>query len=156
MRRYASFASTRSNRYIGSSESNGDLPLRSRSHITSSFWIPRYLVTDSSVEHELLQEGKISSAGTSLSRPEIEALLAERFPVDRTALLRTGFFSTSMSRLSRSRGFDLQACSRCSCTPIASPTTARGGSRLADGCGRRCARPMTAYACLRHGTRCMC
>ncbi len=80
MRRYASFASTRSNRYIGSSESNGDLPLRSRSHITSSFWIPRYLVTDSSVEHELLQEGKISSAGTSLSRPEIEALLAERFP----------------------------------------------------------------------------
>jgi len=37
-------------------------------------------VTDSSVEHELLQEGKISSAGTSLSRPEVEALLAERFP----------------------------------------------------------------------------
>jgi hypothetical protein len=38
------------------------------------------LVTDSSVEHELLQEGHVSSAGTSLSQPEIEALLAERFP----------------------------------------------------------------------------
>jgi len=37
-------------------------------------------VTDSSVEHELLQEGHVSSAGTSLSQPEIEALLAERFP----------------------------------------------------------------------------
>ena len=48
--------------------------------ITSSFWIARYLVTDSSVEHELFQEGHISSAGTSMSRPEIEAVLAERFP----------------------------------------------------------------------------
>ncbi|WP_412763290.1 DUF6957 family protein (plasmid) [Pseudomonas aeruginosa] len=37
-------------------------------------------MTDSSVEHELLQEGKISSAGTSLSRPEVEAILAARFP----------------------------------------------------------------------------
>lgn len=33
-----------------------------------------------SPEHELLQEGWISSAGTSLSQGEIEALVAERFP----------------------------------------------------------------------------
>jgi hypothetical protein len=38
------------------------------------------LVTDSPDEHELLREGQISSAGTLLSRPEVEALLAERFP----------------------------------------------------------------------------
>ena len=33
-----------------------------------------------SPEHELLQEGRISSAGTSLSPEEIEALVVERFP----------------------------------------------------------------------------
>ena len=33
-----------------------------------------------SPEHGLLQEGWISSAGTSLSHAEIEALVAERFP----------------------------------------------------------------------------
>lgn len=33
-----------------------------------------------SSEHELLQEGLISSAGTSLSHAEIEALVVERFP----------------------------------------------------------------------------
>lgn len=31
-------------------------------------------------EHELLQDGQASSAGTSLSPTEIEALVAERFP----------------------------------------------------------------------------
>lgn len=31
-------------------------------------------------EHELLQDGQASSAGTSLSPAEIEALVAERFP----------------------------------------------------------------------------
>ncbi|MCE0963559.1 hypothetical protein LU666_30850, partial [Pseudomonas putida] len=36
-------------------------------------------MTDSPDEHELLREGQISSAGTLLSRPEVEALLAERF-----------------------------------------------------------------------------
>ena len=33
-----------------------------------------------SPEHELLQKGRISSASTSLSHAEIEALVAERFP----------------------------------------------------------------------------
>ena len=33
-----------------------------------------------SSEHELLQDGVISSAGTELSRVEVDALVAERFP----------------------------------------------------------------------------
>ncbi|ROM18401.1 hypothetical protein BK643_05845 [Pseudomonas protegens] len=37
-------------------------------------------MTVNSPEHELLQEGQISSAGTSLSHAEVEALAMEHFP----------------------------------------------------------------------------
>lgn len=37
-------------------------------------------MTDSSVELELLQNQRISSAGTEMSRAEIDAMVAERFP----------------------------------------------------------------------------
>ena len=37
-------------------------------------------MTGNSPEHEGLPSGEISSAGTSLSRAEIEAIVAERFP----------------------------------------------------------------------------
>lgn len=37
-------------------------------------------MTDSSVEHEMFQNQRISSAGTEMSRAEIDAMVAERFP----------------------------------------------------------------------------